>query len=566
MKTLSLFTGVVLLYLSSCEYQTDSPTPFVPHNLILSRNVIHKDTLPTGTNILFNAQGALNCHNQILTYNGKQWNGQDTLLWEDIPQATTYTALYPVHADLQYSMEQLYTDSGLNDILIAQDTLFKKQNIRLSFLHLFSKLTIQISPDLHQSLKEIQLITPFRISNLSPPSGDFTLIPQEHIDRCARKESRSYSFIIPPMKESSLRLELLLGDQTHSYQLPPYTFESNTQYSCSLHSPIKGIQTANDLIAFSQLINKRNYTGDKTLEDFYTISGNDTIFHLLADIKLTEKDCQQLLPIGYYTHCEFGHIFEGNGHTISYLQIPDRSLNSIVQNQYCGLFGLIGSSGVVRNLNLHQARSTNSPNAKQIGALAASNNGLIINCSVSSSFITNGETTNVLGFICGNNSGYIINCNATHCSMNAGLNSKVGAIAGNATGYILNCYAYNNTFTPKNTSYTGGIVGISSSSQPLTIENCCVYHNKTYNYFGSIIGYPRKDSISHVYYNNGNTYYLESNSYLNHCIPYNSSLQANGASLSQLLNEWIETTGTNKYSQYLFKDWENNENELPTFK
>ena len=566
MKTLLYLQGALLLGLLSCEYLKEPPILFI-HKIspiTISRNTLGKETLPIGSSILFNAQGALNCYDQILIYDGNKWNGQDTLLWEEEFKTTTYTALYPAYKDLYYSLGNLYTDSGLTDILVAKDTLFQKQHFDLSFRHLFSKLTIHVSPDIQKVLTEIHLTVPFSISNISPQSGEFNLIPQTHTTRFIKNETGDYSFIIPPIKESSLTLNLIIDGQAYTCILPSYTFKPSSQYDCSLHYPIKGIRTADDLIAFSRLINKKKYTGEKTLDDFYTVNGKDTIFHLLADIELNAQNSQQLLPIGYHSNYGFHYIFEGNGHTISNLSIPDRSINTTVENQYCGLFGHITPEGVVRNLHLFQARSIDNPNAKQISVLAASNKGLIIHCSVTSSSITYGENTTTLGFICANNSGDIVNCFVKNSTMKAGADSKVGAIAGNAIGHILNCYAYNNTYTPQKTSYTGGIVGMSGTNSSLTIENCCVYHKNIYNNFGAIFGYPRKDSINHVFYNNNNLTHLNSNTYFNDCYKYNNVYQVNDKDLSDLLNEWIMTIGVSQYPQYEFPKWEGSKT-LPVF-
>ena len=86
------------------------------------------------------------------------------------------------------------------------------------------------------------------------------------------------------------------------------------KYECNIvrldSSP--GIRTAEDLIAFSQLINK-TYKGNKTLDDFGKQVNGEMIYSLCNDIELTEEDCNRLEPIGYHTDIPFSDTFDGKG-------------------------------------------------------------------------------------------------------------------------------------------------------------------------------------------------------------------------------------------------------------
>ena len=312
-------------------------------------------------------------------------------------------------------------------------------------------------------------------------------------------------------------------------------------------------------------INKKGNLSENSLDKFGEKHGNDTIFYLLNDIELTEEDCKELLPIGYNAIYGFNHIFEGNGHTISNLIIPDKSNNSSVQSLYSGLFGNITEKGVIRNLTIINSHSADNPTCKQTGILSAENNGTIINCFVSNSSITAGNNSTSLGLICANNAGYIINCGVENNAIKTGSNVKSGGIAGNATGYILNCYAYNNSFTTKNGSYTGGIAGMSNINIPLTIANCCVYHSKTYNYFGAIIGNLRGGTIDYAYYNNNKTYYSISASTVSNSYLYQSDFSINGISLPTYLNTWVDSIGKELYPEIIFKKWAIESNISPRF-
>lgn len=567
MKIKTLFAGVLLLSMSGCyDFNESLPAPISTINEVtFSRSTLNTESLPTGSTVSFHANGILDASNMLLTFSGDRWESSSPILWQGDTGTSTYTALYPVYNDYSYSSTNLYTDKGLEDILIAQDTLQGKQDISLTFKHLFSQLVIHVAPSLQQQIEEIQLTVPITIANISTQTGKISTTATAHTTIRTKDDSGQYSFIIPPMNDCPLTLELVTSKTTYRNQLPAHTFEGNKKYECKLRTSV-GIQNAEDLIAFSTLINQKKYSGSKTLDDFGEKVGNDTIFYLMNDIELTEDDCMKLLPIGYHASVGFKHIFEGNGHTISHLTVPDKSNNSSVQSLYSGLFGYITEKGCVKNLNITSSQSVEKPTCKQTSILSGVNNGYIINCSVSGSSITAGTSSTSLGFICANNSGYIINCHTENSSLKTGSDIKAGGIAGNATGYILNCYAYNNTFTTKSGSYTGGIVGMSNINVPLTIENCCVYHAKTYSYFGAITGNLRGATMDYIYYNNNQVYYSSSSSTVTHSYKYNNDYMIGSTPLSTYLNTWIDSIGSVQYPDITFRSWTTASNILPTFR
>lgn len=566
MKIKTLLTGVLLLCMLGCyDFNESLPAPISTINEVtFSRSALTTKSLPVGSTVLFHANGILETNNMLLTFSGDRWESSSPIVWKGNTGTTTYTALYPVYDDYSYSSINLYSDKGLEDILIAQDTLQGKQDINLKFKHLFSQLVIHVAPSLQQQIEEIQLTVPITIKDISTQTGKFSTAATAYTTILSPNDSGKYSFIIPPMNDSPLTLGFVTSKTTYIKQLPAHTFESNKKYECSLRTSV-GIQNAEDLIAFSTLINQRNYSGSKTLDDFGEKIGNDTIFYLMNDIELTEDDCMKLLPIGYHASFGFKHIFEGNGYTISNLTVPDKSNNSSVQSLYSGLFGYITEKGSVKNLNITSSQSVEKPTCKQTGILSGVNNGYIINCSVNGSSVTAGTNSTSLGFICANNSGYIINCHTENSNLRTGSDIKAGGIAGNATGYILNCYAYNNTFTTKSGSYTGGIVGMSNINIPLTIANCCVYHTKTYSYFGAITGNLRGATMDYIYYNNNQTYYSLSGSTVTHSYKYDNDYMIGNISLSTYLNTWVDSIGRIQYPDITFQNWTTESNILPTF-
>lgn len=167
---------------------------------------------------------------------------------------------------------------------------------------------------------------------------------------------------------------------------------------------------------------------------------------LTADITLTGSWSPLGTPNSDDDNGSFTGTLDGNGHTISGLgfKIDDKDV------VYMGLFGRIGSAGVVKNLNVNKisdegllARAGDNNGTRNIGTIAGVNHGTILNCR----------------------SDVNIACYASYIDG--------GGIAGENAGLIKNC-VYTGTIIGGN--YTnviiGGIVGDNESGG--TLQNCVV--------------------------------------------------------------------------------------------
>ena len=150
-------------------------------------------------------------------------------------------------------------------------------------------------------------------------------------------------------------------------------------------------------------------------------------------------------------------IFEGNDYTISNLYI-DRSSDSEV-----GLFGVVGSSGKVRNIGVEGGTVVGD---YSIGCLAGSNFGAIQGCYSTSDATTPGGSGSV-GSLVGRNftSATITACYATGTVVSEGFNANAGGLVGENKGEIRACYATGSVtgtvvgFTGTVSMRTGGLVG-----------------------------------------------------------------------------------------------------------
>ena len=566
---------VLLCSICSCSGSMEHviPTPALPAEISFSRTTLDGESLTAGTKALFNATGAIQMENVVLTYNGTHWTEAELPRWNNNQGNAILTAIHPVYGDAEYTTANLYDNTQLTDVLIAKDTLTENQDIKLQFNHLFAKLTIKASSSIQSKLDKIQLTVPQTIESINPQNGKITSKVESHTYTSSADESGSYSFILPPMTEAILTLTTIADGKTYINQLPAHTFESGVEYTCKLREK-GGIYSVQDLIDFSKLINGKKVTG-RTLEEFYNVIDGDTVIFLEKDLTLNADSSKLILPIGYNSTKGFRHTFDGQGHTISGLVIPDRTTNSSVNNGYSGLFGYITEDGIVRNLTISGASNVEGGTADGVGVLTAQNYGLIIDCTILSSTLTIEYTEgniHQIGFICGNSYGKIVNCHVKDCTLTADNNCLAGFIAGCASGKILNCRSFNNTYKYDDVGslYAGGIVGSSRSEKSLSIVNCYIYTvaSKDRNHFGSVIGYPQKGLVRNAFYNKGTTYYKAptNTDFINTgIVTQDDGFIYNDTLITDHFHNWIDTKGKANYPDITFKRWIIPEGKYPKF-
>ena len=169
---------------------------------------------------------------------------------------------------------------------------------------------------------------------------------------------------------------------------------------------------------------------------------------LAYDIDLSELPAtystSNWTPIGS-KETPFTGVFDGNGYTIK---------GATIDSDNAGLFGEIGETGKVVNLNIEDVTLTGTSTA---GGIAGVNNGTIENCVVSGKTIR-GATQ---GGIAGTNKGMIRACVSFLAINGNGVGSPNGGIAGNSSGTIIGCI---NAGDISYSGYQGGIAGVSYGS------------------------------------------------------------------------------------------------------
>src|SRR5262245_42260735 len=170
--------------------------------------------------------------------------------------------------------------------------------------------------------------------------------------------------------------------------------------------------------------------------------------------KITFNPDQTFTPIPNFTG-----LFDGQGQTIANLTIASTARN-------VGLFSGIGSTGVVRNLNLADV-TVSGLNSQFAGTLAGTNAGTISNISATDVAVSVGANGNGGGLV-GLNSGTITNASATgDVAGVAGINgfTTLGGLAAVNTGSISNSFASVAVGSPSVANLqAGGLVGNNSGT------------------------------------------------------------------------------------------------------
>ncbi len=158
-------------------------------------------------------------------------------------------------------------------------------------------------------------------------------------------------------------------------------------------------------------------------------------------------------PIG-----DFTGVFDANG-----CIIRDMAIESL--DSYIGLFGRVGSGGVITNLGIENCHITGMSNA---GGLVGYNNyGTITNCYVTGAITAGTENSPPIhagGLVGRNLYGAIKNCHANVDVI--GSRDNLGGLVGYNSGPITNCYATGTVSRSGPASFVGGLVGYNSG--PIT--------------------------------------------------------------------------------------------------
>lgn len=216
-------------------------------------------------------------------------------------------------------------------------------------------------------------------------------------------------------------------------------------------------------------------------------------FKLMNDISLSTYP--NWTPIGNITISSpaitgtpFLGNFNGNNFTISGLTI---AVSAMTPKIGFGLFGYVGATGTVSNLNASGVSITiNITTKKYVGALIGANQVTVDSCSSSGAINNTNLGAESIGGLVGENFGVASMVNNSHSSVNITAASYIGGLVGMNYGTIDSCYA---TGTIIGVERVGGLVGrnrSASETEPGIVTNSYSTGNVTgsSNYTGGCIG------------------------------------------------------------------------------
>ena len=256
--------------------------------------------------------------------------------------------------------------------------------------------------------------------------------------------------------------DLTVDPSGNSYVVVPNDLSKKVTVTAT-HPDYKGEVTLRPMDVWREL-NSDNWN------DFTTQFGS-TAFPATGNYVLTDSYVTASEPVGSFKN-PFNGTFDGNGETI------DLNITTVPSDKYIGLFGVIESSGTVKNLNItgdvYVIPTTSTD--WHVGAVAGQNSGQIINVSVditrleifSSSLSFNGY----IGGITGTNVSVIKNCSVYGGTISVINDTSMAVYAGGIAGdnytygVIQNCWVKEIMVNSQGSSFScaGGIAGINNGN------------------------------------------------------------------------------------------------------
>lgn len=569
-KYIILVGGVFAIGMSGCDRDLTQTDNCYDKRLVITggsysdfsgmQSRASSDKMENGDKILMYATGGLTADAEELTYTNGVWQQASPLTWNEQAKDAEVLAYYPAE---NIKDNNLYQENGaLIDVLYNSQTVAYKNNITLSFGHLFSKLNFIIDKSLNNKIEYVEFTPSATVNHIDLPTATYVCSEQSNRTiRIARQDSRNYSLIIPADENLSVGITLVTANGCKTATVAARAYKRGTLYQCNIKEEKNGagIYTADDFIAFTNLINQNTYEG-RSLDEFREDNGDGTYtYYLKNDIALTDEDNAQIL-LGKNERIVFNDVLDGMNHTISNLKIMPGT------SKPYRLALLMNNEGTVKNVKLNNAQGTFSQKS-YLALLVAYNKGLIDNCHVKNSTITvNNEDSNQnTGAIAALNNGIIINCSCEGVSIKSKKKNtylSAGMIVCNhnsVKGKVMNCYAYNCNVT--NAALAGGIcVRMLDGS---TVENCytrkITFNNIKTSSRGELVGSFSDSFVKNCFYEYGKRAIGEQatpKSNLAYSATITDPAQAIPTSeVATRLNKWISTTGISNFSEYKFTEW-----------
>ena len=336
--------------------------------------------IPENGQIKFYSKGGITADGDILTLENGQWTGLKNDKWDTNGNDASIAAYYPVINNIT----DLYSENGeLQDMVWCNTTAKLGDNVNLSFSHMFAKLVINIESELNDTVKDVKVKIPSKISGIDFYTGKLSFLEGGNADiTLAKNTEGKYEIFIPASNDCNISLEITCNKgKKYNSSINNKVYNPGYEYICNVKfNP--GIYTTTDFIAFTHLINNYLIYGnedliynEKKLSDFYVMQDGKRVFNLYNDLSFTDEESKLIELIGNRSK-EFNDIFNGNNHKLSNITLYEKSNCSVF-----ALFVTTGKDATIKNLILSDCGYKDEIE-KDISALSGENKGLIDNCNI----------------------------------------------------------------------------------------------------------------------------------------------------------------------------------------
>lgn len=502
--------------------------------------------IPENGQIKFYSQGGITADGDILTLENGQWTGLKNDKWDTNGNDASIAAYYPVINDFS----QLYSENGeLQDMVWCKTTAELGKNVNLTFSHMFAKLVINIESELNDTVKDVKVKIPSKISGIDFYTGKLSFLEGRNADVTLTKNTEGkYEIFIPASKDCNISLEITCNKgKKYNSLINNKIYNSGYEYICNVKfNP--GIYTTTDFIAFTHLINGDTEYNGKTLEDFYVMQDGKRVFNLYNDLSFTDEESKLIELIGDRSK-EFNDIFNGNNHKLSNITLYEKSNCSVF-----ALFVTTGKDAIIKNLILSDCGYKTQYEKKDISLLSGENNGLIDNCHVIN--FTVNDAPNVYVSSASNlNCGKIINSSISGCNLKNG-KSTLATLCSKNQGDIINC-RINNKLTTNPGGISSSVVSVYNSGNIFNVfvedyksslYGLCYNNSNTGQYYNCIMPQLYKDNKKHIGTDEAPSSLLKGTSF------YQDTAEEYQTK-ANTLNEWIDKEGKEQYPTLTFRRW-----------
>lgn len=511
--------------------------------------------IPENGQIKFYSKGGITADGDTLTLENGQWTGLKNDKWDTNGNDASIAAYYPVIDNIA----DLYSKNGeLQDMVWCNTTVKLGDNVNMSFSHMFAKLVINIESELNDTVKDVKVKIPSKISGIDFYTGKLSFLEGGNADvMLPQKYNGKYEIFIPASDKCNIALDITCNKgKKYNPSIDNSEYKAGHEYICNvkLSNKGKGIYTTTDFIAFTHLINNYLSTGNedytyngKKLSNFYVMQDGKRVFNLYNDLSFTEKESELIELIGKYG-TGFNDVFNGNNHKLENIVIT-----SEITTSYTGLFYLIDKESIIKNLILYNCQIEENVKDNQsifigknfglvdnchiinsnlyviknlrYGGFVFYNEGTIINSSISGIVLKEGSGT--LGVFNYQNMGDIINCR---------IKSNLNKIPAGTSSSIVSSNNYSNIFNVFVEDYIKGIYGF------------CYQNSKKGQYYNCIMPQLYKDNKKHIGTDKAPSSLLKGISF------YQDTAEEYQIA-ANTLNEWIDKEGKEQYPTLTFRRW-----------